>query len=143
MKTADRPILAAEDESSDALILSRVFRKAGIPNRLVVAKDGQEVVDYLLGNGPYQDREQHPLPVLLLLDLKMPRMSGFDVLARICTRPEFARLPVVILSSSSHEADVRKALQMGACDYLIKPQDLTVFITLIRRVYERWLGQPH
>src|SRR5258706_9347997 len=90
------PILVAEDEETDAMLLRWAFEKAGVPNPLVVARDGQEAVDYLEGKGDYADRVRHPLPCLLVLDLKMPRMSGFDVLVWVSDRPQFRDLPRMV-----------------------------------------------
>jgi len=129
------PVLVAEDEESDAIILARAFRRAGLPNPLVVVRDGQGAIEYLTG-----DRATHPLPALLLLDLKMPRVNGFEVLSWLKTRPELAGLPAVVLSSSSHRMDIDRALELGARDYLIKPQDLGRFLTLIQGLGSRWLG---
>src|SRR5438067_1339022 len=136
-------VLVAEDEESDALILRHAFQKAGLANPLVVVQDGQEAIDYLSGSSPYQDRAKHPLPALLLLDLKMPRMSGFDVLGWIATRPDLKHLPVVVLSSSSADADIQKAHQMGARDFLVKPHDFTHYIGIIHRLREQWLNGSH
>ena len=100
MKKHDSPpVLVAEDEQSDAHILRLAFQRAGIPRSLVVVTDGQEAIDYLCGNPPYTDRSAHPLPGLLLVDLKMPRMTGFDVLAWLASRPDFQHLPAIVFSS--------------------------------------------
>lgn len=133
-------VLSAEDEESDAFILRLAFQRASIKNRLVIVCDGAEAVNYLSGNGQYADRATHPLPSLLLLDLKMPRMSGFDVLAWLAVRPEFKNLPAVVLSSSSDETDMLKARQMGACDYFVKPHELSQFVKIIQSLRSRWLG---
>lgn len=132
-------VLSAEDEESDAIILQRAFKRANVPNALVIVKDGQEAVDYLSGSDPYLDRREHPLPGLILLDLKMPRMSGFDVLSWIAKRPELGSIPVVVLSSSSSDADIRKALQMGAQEYFVKPNGLDQYAPLVHAWRSRWL----
>src|SRR5688572_7974521 len=107
MKNNDSsPVLVAEDEQSDAHILSLAFQRAGIRRPLVFVTDGKEAVDYLCGNPPYTDRTVHPLPGLLLVDLKMPRMTGFDVLAWLASRPDFKHLPAIVFSSSSAAQDV-------------------------------------
>ncbi len=134
-------VLCAEDEETDAIILRRAFQKQGLAYPLVVVRDGQEAVDYLSGSGPYRDRLEHPLPALLLLDLKMPRMSGFDVLEWLATRPDLARIPVVVLSSSSSEADLRKARGMGAREYLVKPNDPGQYAILVQALHARWLKE--
>lgn len=135
-------ILAAEDEESDAFFLGLALKKAGIRNRLIIARDGQEAVEYLNGDGIYSDRVKYPLPVLLLLDLKMPRMSGLAVLAWLAAHPVFKSLPALILSSSAQAADVEKALQLGAADYLIKPNNLQELMILVQKLAARWLKNP-
>ena len=134
------PILAAEDEEADRFILGLAFEKAGLSHPLVTVRHGKEAVDYLSGNAPYTDRAIHPLPALLLLDLKMPIMDSFDVLAWLATKPEFKDLPVVVLSSSSHDADIQKARQMGARDYFIKPHTLSELVKIIQSLHTRWLN---
>src|SRR6185436_8485420 len=104
-----RPILAAEDEESDRMILEMAFRRAKLPCPLVLVRDGQEAVDYLGGMGPYADRAAHPLPALIVLDLKMPRMNGFDVLRWLAEQPRFKEIPAVVLSSSADDIDMNKA----------------------------------
>ena len=133
------PILAAEDDENDAFILRRVFERIGVPHPLVVVRDGREAVDYLDGQGGYSDRALHPLPCLLLLDLKMPRMDGFEVLAWLSERPQFKSLPVVVLSASCHEPDIQKSRQMGAWDFYIKPMAFEQSIELIQKLLNHWL----
>ena len=140
MKSTHLPVLAAEDEESDVFILRLAFERAGVPNPLLVVRDGQEAVDYLQGNRPYTERLIHPLPLLLLLDLKMPRMNGFDVLAWLATRPELSYLPVIVLSSSTLDFDMLKARQLGARDYFFKPTQLSQFVRVIQEIRTRWLS---
>jgi CheY-like chemotaxis protein len=143
-KTSLPPVLAAEDEETDAFILRRAFEMASVPQTLVVVADGQEAVDYLGGNPPYADRVLHPLPGLLLLDLKMPRMNGFDVLAWLASRPDFKCLPTVVLSSSPDDADILRARQMGARDYFVKPNSLSDYVKIVQSLHARWLaGMPN
>ena len=132
------PILAAEDEETDAILLRLAFERALILNPLIVVHDGQEALDYLVGDSPYEDRTAHPFPGLLILDLKMPRMSGFDVLKWLSTKTEFADLPAVVLSSSSDESDKEKARQLGARDYFVKPLHLAQFVETIQTLHARW-----
>jgi CheY-like chemotaxis protein len=136
------PILAAEDEESDALILRTAFENAQISNRLVIARDGQEAVDYLAGTGRFADRWSFPLPVLILLDLKMPRMSGFDVLGWLGSRPDLQNIPSVVLSSSSHEADIEKARKLGAVEYFVKPFAFAELVKIVQQMQTRWLSKP-
>jgi CheY-like chemotaxis protein len=141
MVTIPAPILSAEDESTDRLILQIAYRGTGLPHSLVFVQDGVEAVDYLAGKPPYSDRLANPLPGLLMLDLKMPRMDGFDVLAWLTGQPELRDLPVVVLSSSSNDADVERARNLGARDYLVKPHDFRDLTRMLRELVDRWL--PH
>jgi CheY-like chemotaxis protein len=134
-----RPILAVEDEESDQMILELAFQRAKVSCPLVVVEDGQEAVDYLDGKGRYADRAAHPLPALIVLDLKMPRMSGFDVLAWLAKRPEFKEIPAVVLSSSSSELDINKARQLGAREYFVKPHNMEELVKIVRRMEAHWL----
>lgn len=133
-------ILVAEDEETDAFILQQAWRKTGLPQRVIVVGDGEDVVAYLNGEGKYGNREQFPLPCLLLLDLKMPRMTGFDVLQWLTSRPEFSEIPRVILSSSSHESDVEHARQLGASEYHVKPNSMASLTEILREIHARWLA---
>lgn len=129
-----RPILAAEDEETDRFILNLAFNEAKLPHQLVTVRDGKECVDYLRGAAPYAYRDLHPLPSLLILDLKMPHMDGFEVLAWLATRPELKEIPAVVLSSSAHDLDIQKARELGARDYLVKPHVLSDLVTLLRNL---------
>jgi CheY-like chemotaxis protein len=135
-----RPVLAAEDDEGDAMLLRLAFKRAEIAHPLIVVRDGQEAIDYLNGQPPYDDRVAYPPPALLLLDLKMPRLNGFDVLAWWAARPELSDLPVVVLSSSSHETDVDEARKMGAREYIIKPHGFTQLTKLLQELRGRWLS---
>jgi CheY-like chemotaxis protein len=136
------PVLVAEDEESDALILRLAFAKAGLSDSLVIVGNGQEAVDYLAGKAPYNDRAAHPLPSVVLLDLKMPRLSGFEVLKWLRENAALRKVPAVVLSSSPDESDIRKARQMGACDYFVKPFGVDALVDIVQTVRTRWLG-PH
>lgn len=137
-----RPILAAEDEESDRMILELAFQRAKLPRALVLVRDGQEAIDYLSRNGSYADRSAHPLPALLILDLKMPRMSGFDVLAWLSTQRELKEIPAVVLSSSADESDMSKARRLGARDYFVKPHSLDELIKIVQQMQTRWVAAP-
>jgi CheY-like chemotaxis protein len=139
MSTGFRPILVAEDEESDAMILRLAVKKAELNHPLIIVRDGQEAVDYLSGKGIYTDRADHPLPALIVLDLKMPRMSGFDVLAWLAMQPEFKELPVVVLSSSSDETDIEKARGLGAREYFVKPHVFLELVWIVQQLDSRWL----
>ena len=134
------PVLVAEDDPNDVFLLRRAFQKAGVYNAVVVAHNGQEAIDYLNGDGPYRDRSDHPFPALMLLDLKMPLVDGFDVLAWLSQHPPKHRLPVVVLSSSNQEKDIERAQQMGANDYCVKPQQFEELVEIVKGVRDRWLA---
>jgi CheY-like chemotaxis protein len=102
--------------------------------------DGQEAIDYLRGDADYADRARYPFPGLLLLDLKMPKVDGFDVLSWLKTRPDLETLAVVVLSSSSREDDIERARELGADDYRVKPADFEDLLALAQDVASKWLG---
>src|ERR1051326_1934837 len=116
-------ILFAEDDPDDVVFMRRALQKAGLRYNLVHVPNGEVAVDYLHGDGPYRDRAQYPFPDLLLLDLKMPMMDGFDVLAWLREQPRAKELPVVVLSGSNQDRDIELAREMGAADYQVKPQE--------------------
>jgi len=136
---AEATILWAEDDENDVLLFRRAFEKASLPHRLIDVGDGQEAVDYLAGEPPHDDRTRFPLPDLLLLDLKMPRLGGFEVLAWIQERPEFKGLPAVVLSSSNQERDIQRARSLGASDYFVKPCGPAALVELLLGLDARWL----
>jgi CheY-like chemotaxis protein len=142
MKTKLSPVLAVEDEESDRFILQLAFESSRLANPLIVVRDGQEAVDYLSGTGSFADRSIHPLPRLMILDLKMPRLSGFDVLTWLATHSVFKDLPAVVLSSSSADADIKQARQLGARDYFVKPHSLDEWVKIIQKLNQRWLSAP-
>lgn len=133
-------VLAADDEATDRLILKLAFERAEITAPLVIVEDGQEVIDYLTGKPPYADREKFPLPGLLLLDLKMPRLTGFDVLEWLALNREFRSLPAVVFSSSSHESDIQKARLLGAKDYVVKTPSLGTLAATLQTISDRWMS---
>lgn len=106
---------------------------------LSVAADGQEAIDYLSGQSHCADRAKFPLPDLLVLDLKMPRMSGFDVLRWLASRPDLSHIPAVVLSSSSYEEDLHEARGLGAAEYYVKPSSTSELVKLVKVIANRWL----
>jgi CheY-like chemotaxis protein len=132
-------VLLAEDEESDAMILKTAFKLAVDAHRMVTVPDGQELVEYLSGDGRYSDRSLFPLPALIILDLKMPRMNGFDVLAWLQTKPDLQVIPAVVLSSSPSELDVNRARQLGAREYFTKPFGFNEVVKLVRQIQTKWL----
>ena len=127
-------ILIAEDSEEDALIVQHCLKRAGLPNPTHICRDGEEVIRYLNGSGAYADRQKYPFPRMLILDLKMPRLGGFDVLRWVRKNPSCAVIPTLILSSSNLPRDVQEAYELGANAYLMKRGNLTeiqdMFISL-------------
>ena len=132
-------VLIAEDDPSDVFLLQRAFAIAQVPATLHVVRDGQEAIDYLEGEDSYADRSTYPLPDLMLLDLKMPRLNGFDVLTWLRKKPGLKRLLVTVLTSSDHPTDINRAYDLGANSYLLKPHASSDLAELIRRVQMYWL----
>ena len=139
MSMGDQRILLVEDDPNDVLLLRRAFRSAGLPEPGQVASDGEEAIAYLGGEGAFADRERYPLPELLLLDLKLPRRSGFEVLAWVREQERTSRLPVVVLTSSRQEDDVRRAYDLGANSYLVKPGSFDGLKEMVQAVDLYWL----
>ena len=136
-------ILLAKDNDDYTELFKRALNAARINASLDVVRDGQEAVDYLAGAEPYADREKHPFPKLLLLDLKMPRMDGFEVLSAVRQRLGFTRLPVVVLTHSDNPADVRRAYELGATSYFRKPDSLEGLDEMIHVLHAYWLKFNH
>ena len=116
------------------------FRKAGLEGVLRTVINGQQAMEYLLGQGRFADRTLHPVPAVVLLDLNLPGVSGFDMLRWMKARPELAAVPVVVFSSSSRGEDKAKALDLGVKEYVEKPQSIGSFVDLARRLKEKWLS---
>jgi CheY-like chemotaxis protein len=139
-KNSTRPVLYAEDEENDAFLMRRAFAKAGVGNPLFVVNDGAAAILYLAGEGEYSERDKYPLPCLLLLDLNMPRQSGLEVLKWVRSQLAFQSLPVVILTSSSQDRDIRSAHKLGASGYLVKPASSEKLIELVAGLRDAVLG---
>lgn len=131
-------ILLVEDNIDDALLLRRAFAKAGIGNAIVHVEDGDGALGYLDGSGDYADRERHPLPCLILLDLKLPRRSGLEVLAWVRAQPGLKRLPVVVLTSSQQSSDINRAYDLGANSYLVKPVGFDTLLEMAHALNLYW-----
>jgi two-component system, response regulator len=132
-------ILLVEDNPSDIGLTQRAFAKSNIANELVVVEDGQEALDYLFGGGQYIGRDLNELPALVLLDLKLPRVAGVDVLRQIRADERTSRLPVVILTTSKEEQDIAQSYDLRANSYIRKPVDFTKFVEAIQHMGLYWL----
>ena len=131
--------LLVEDDEDQVALIRRAFQKANIINPIQVVRSGEEALVYLEGAGPYVSREEFPLPKLVLLDLKMPGISGFDVLRWIRQQPALKQLRVVVLTASNEIRDVNQAYQLGANSFLIKPVDFDDFVRLSQAIQGYWM----
>jgi len=132
-------ILLVEDDPSDVALIERAFRTVIPEVTLKVIQNGEEAIAYLLGDGDFADRKRHPLPDLILLDLKIPRKSGLEVLALIWEQPELKRIRVVVLTGSQASADVERVQELDAY-YQLKPSNFGDLVAFIETVCQRWLS---
>ena len=137
--TEGSPILLVEDDPDDVALIERAFRRANLANPVKVARDGEEAVEYLSGAGPFADRNSSPLPVLILLDLKVPRRTGHEVLEWMQAQAGLRRIPVAVLTSSQERRDVDKAYDLGANAYLVKPVDFEELLRMVKSLHLFWL----
>jgi len=135
-----KTILLVEDNPDDEALALRAFGGMETGNRIVVAHDGVEAVDYLFGGGEYQDRDVHMTPAVVLLDLKLPRLDGFAVLSRIRAHDLTRLLPVVMLSSSTEERDIVRCYSLGASSYIRKPVDYDKFLQAAEAIGFYWFN---
>jgi CheY-like chemotaxis protein len=131
-------ILVAEDDEDYVLLIKQVFMKAHIPNSIHVVWNGEEAISYLKGDGKYSNRDEYPLPDIFLLDLKMPRINGFEVLKWVRSQPSLSALRILVLTSSDEIRDVNEAYQLGANSFLVKPMDFQDFTNLSRLIADFW-----
>lgn len=132
----ERLVLVVEDNADDVLLLRRAFQKAELVNPIRVLTDGQQAVEYLTGEGEYSDRDVHPLPAVILVDLKLPKLSGFELLARLREYPDLMRIPTVVLTSSREYRDVREAYELGANSYIVKSDRV---VEMVKAIQLYWL----
>ena len=133
------PLLLVEDDTSQALLVERVLRKARLANPLHVFDNGEDAISYLAGHGQYGDRERYPLPVVTLLDLHVPGKSGLEVLTWLREQPSLKQVPVVVLSGSSESDDIDRAFELGARSYLVKPVAFDALVDAVTSLGLRWL----
>lgn len=137
-------ILFAEDSPDDAILTIRALTKSGFTNKLLHVKDGAEALDFMYCRGIYSGRSPKSHPKLLLLDLKMPKVSGMQVLEKVKSDPDFKSIPAVILTSSQEDPDIAKCYELGANSYIVKPVDSNKFFDAIKEMGMYWmiLSQP-
>jgi CheY-like chemotaxis protein len=133
------PILLAEDSDDDIFLMERAFKKAKLTNPLKIVSDGEQALAYLKGEGIYADRDKYPFPSLLLLDIKMPKMNGLEVLSAIRKDPGLRRLVVIFLTASNLDQDVNTAFDLQANSYLVKPSDTDGMVATLDKVRDYWL----
>jgi DNA-binding response OmpR family regulator len=136
--SATLTLLVVEDDENDFHFINSALRKSPVRVRVHWARDGAEARDYLAGEGEFTDRRFFPLPDIVVLDLKMPRFNGFDLIRWVRQHPEHAMLPLLVLSSSDYGPDIENAYALGATTYFVKPMDLDQFVALFRSIAEYW-----
>jgi two-component system, response regulator len=136
----NKTILLVEDNQTDAFLTQRALARSSIPHRLVLAQDGVEALDYLSAQVPADDSKTKELPDIVLLDLKLPRIDGLQVLKEIRANARTRLLPVLVLTSSSEESDISAARQLGATCYTVKPIDARIYVETIQTLIIKWLG---
>ena len=136
-------ILLVEDDEDDADLILYAFEKARIENPVLRVAHGDAAVDYIEGGGSFTDRERYPLPVLVLLDLKLPRRSGFEVLKAIRSNEATKHTPVVVLTSSDDQTDIKRAYDLGANSYLVKPVSREALLTMVQTLDAFWIKLNH
>jgi two-component system, response regulator len=135
----EKTILLVEDNANDEELTLRALRKANIANEVFVARDGQEAVDFLFGTGQRAGRELAKMPAVVLLDLKLPKLNGIDVLQRIRADPRTRLIPVVVLTSSSEDEDMLRSYQSGANSYVRKPIEFSAFAHAVTQLGMYWM----
>jgi two-component system response regulator len=136
---SDRPILLVEDNPDDEALTLRAFNKNRIGNTVIVARDGVEALDYLFATGPHSGRDLNVMPAVVLLDLKLPRIDGLEVLRRIRANERTSLIPVVILTTSKEQQDIYEGYSLGANSYIRKPVDFEKFIHAVGQLGLYWL----
>jgi len=132
-------ILLVEDNPMDVELIVDAFKEARLGNKIQVARNGKEALEFVFGEGEYADRKRYPLPDIILLDLKMPGIDGHEVLRRIKGTHKLKRLPVIILTSSKDEGDRAMSYDNGANSYLVKPVSFDDFLEVVKQISDYWL----
>lgn len=137
--TESAEILVVEDDADDLQLTLRAFRKHHLADRVAVVRDGAEAIQYLFGTGRYESRSGEPKPRVVLLDLKLPRLSGIEVLQRMRTDERTKHIPVVVLTSSSERRDLDECYRSGTNSYVVKPVESSEFEAAVARLSAYWL----
>ena len=139
MDNKDKVILLVEDNADDEALTKRAFKKNNVMNRLVVARDGVEALDFLFGTGAHAGRDLSVMPTVVLLDLKLPKIDGLEVLRRLRADPRTKLVPVVVLTSSKEDQDLAQSYSIGVNSYIRKPVDFEQFMDAVRHLGLYWL----
>lgn len=143
MQSNPPTLLMVEDDPNDVILFRRAMTKSGVLTPVQVVCDGEAAVSYLAGEGVYSQRAKYPFPTLLLLDLKLPRKSGLEVLAWLRKQPGISCLTTVILTSSQESTDISRAYELGANSYLVKPVEFDSLLNLVNLLSAYWCGLNH
>jgi CheY-like chemotaxis protein len=137
-------VLIADDDENDVFLMKRAFEKANVSVPVMVVRNGEEAIGYLSGKGKYGNRKVYPLPMLMLLDLKMPMVDGFEVLAWCREQGHERSIPIVVMSSSNYDSDIARAMVLGATAYRVKPADFQYLVAVAKELRDIWLkrGSP-
>ena len=136
--TPHKPILVVEDDPADREMIALAFKRAEVASPVVTVEDGQEALDYLQAQGRFWERHPEDLPAVIVLDLDMPRMDGFEFLRRVKPTPDLAAIPVVVLTTSEFDKDLSQSYALGAKSCITKPGDFERLVEVARTVHEYW-----
>ncbi len=139
MENQEVEILLVEDNPADVELTLRALKTHRITNKIMFVRDGAEALDYLYRQGPYKNRNEIRMPCLILLDLKLPKISGLEVLQKVKSDEELKKIPIVVLTSSKEEPDIRECYRLGVNSYIVKPVDFEKFIEAVRNIGLYWL----
>lgn len=131
------PILLVEDNPADVELALRAFRRRGAANPIAVARDGDEALNYLYGRGPFA--REAPVPAVILLDLRLPKVSGLEVLRELKGHPLYRNIPVVVLTTSAEDKDIKRSYELGAASYIVKPVQFEKFQEVVERIDLYWI----
>ena len=132
-------VLLVEDNPDEVFITQRAFKKGEVANPLMVVTSGRQALDFLFSQGSYADRDKNDKPAVILLDLKLPLVSGLDVLKELKSNPNTNPIPILVLTSSTEERDQTESYRLGANDFICKPTSLLEFIEIVKTIKARWL----
>jgi CheY-like chemotaxis protein len=137
--STSQSVLLVEDDDNDVILIKRAFEKSRLLNPIHAVENGEEALAFLSGQGKFSDRDAFPFPALLLLDLKLPKKTGFEVIQAVRSNPDWKCLLIVVLSSSNLNPDINRAYELGANSYLVKPPDFDNLTAMLKQLQSYWL----